>query len=139
MVGRPVVAKHNAITAVAAAQDALARLEAKIEGLGITPKPQAEVGIVVFYSPELGGKTVRVTMEASSGVQAVAAIAAHPEPIIAGLIFAVADAENFEMWARPFLKGRLYERMLDVAVADLVERLRAKQGQGPKPLGGFHA
>lgn len=125
--GRPVEVKHTAVSAVAAAQDALARLIAKIAELGLT-KVQPEVGIVVF-SRALGGKTVSVTMDAKASAQTVADIAEHTEPVIAGLIFAVADGENYEFWTRAFLKGRMIEKMLDLAVAQQVKDLRKRLGQ----------
>lgn len=125
--GRPVEVKHTPVSAVAAAQDALARLTAKIAELGLT-NVQPEVGVVVF-SRALGGKSVPVTMDAKAAAQAVSEIAEHTEPVIAGLVFAVADGTNYEFWTRAFLKGRLAEKMLDLAVADLVKQLRKRMGE----------
>jgi hypothetical protein len=125
--GRPVEVKHTAVTAVAAAQDALARLTAKIAELNLA-NVQPEVGLVVF-SRELGGKTISVTMDAKAAAQSVADIAEHTAPVIAGLVFAVADGKNYEFWTKAFLKGRLVEKMLDLSVAEQVKQLRKRLGE----------
>lgn len=125
--GRPVEVKHTPVSAIAAAQDALARLTAKIPELGLA-NVHPEVGVVVF-SRALGGKTVSVTMDAKAAAQAVAEIAEHSEPVIAGLVFAVADGKEYEYWTRAFLKGRLPEKMLDLAVAEQVKQLRKSMGE----------
>lgn len=125
--GRPMEVKHTAVTAVAAAQDALNRLITKISELGLA-KVRPEVAIVVF-SRALGGEPVPVTMDDKASAQAVAKIAEHAEPVIAGLIFAVADGKNYEFWTRAFLKGRMIEKMLDLAVAQQVKNLKESFGE----------
>jgi len=125
LVGRPTEVKHTPLTAVTAAQDQLAKLEERKVAVGL-PNTKTEVGIVVTFEPAMI-QVFPVEGGDREAVQTAGAIAALTNPVIVGLVYVVADPDNvanFEFWTKAFLRGREYEKILELAVADQMERVK---------------
>jgi hypothetical protein len=134
VVGRPVEVAHTPLTAVAAAEAELTRLEAAIKARNL--ECVAQVALVVESADQevFGGKLFVAGHSSEIAAKIITDIAALKEPKIAGLVYCIVDAKtgNFEFWTKAFIRGRDTEKILDLAVADGMRRLHAdarKSGQ----------
>jgi hypothetical protein len=126
IVGRPSVVAHTVVSAVSAAQSELTRLEAAIAAAGM--RCQCQVGLVVSTTAKEGAGRFGVSHSAHHAAQLITKIAALKEPKMLGLVYAIVDPKTleFEFWTKAFFKGRETEKLLDLWVADGVNRMLEK-------------
>ncbi len=123
--GRPANVEHTPISAVSAACAAADAIGNEIKKQKI--QARFEVGVVAVSVESKPPARMFAIPQAAQGIGAVIdALYALPHPQMVGLIFAVVDSKGgFEMWHKAFKPGREYQKVLDLAVADQVNRLRS--------------
>jgi hypothetical protein len=129
VVGRPVEVFHTPLSAVSAAEAELTRLENAIGERKLGCMPQ--VALVVAAKNKGVGLFV-ADHSSEDAAKTITAIAALTEPKIVGLVYCIVNPKTgeYEFWTKAFFRGRDTEKILDLAVADGVNKLRAKAGVG---------
>jgi hypothetical protein len=131
-VGRPTEVHHTPLSGVTAAEAELTRLEKAIAERGMKCLSQVAIVVKAKDRPGFAGILRPVDHSAQTATKLITEFASLKEPTIAGLVYCIVDPKtgNFEFWTKAFVKGREIEKVLDLAVADGMNRMEGKGKPG---------